>query len=55
MDVLEYEGRTYLFYATGDQERWGSVRAALYLGPLSEFYPRHFPPGAPRVRVRARP
>lgn len=54
VDLFEFEGNTYLYYATGDQQSWGSVRIAMYAGPLREFYESHFPSGAPTVRVTAR-
>lgn len=51
VDLFEYEGNTYLFYATGDQQTWGAVRTAQYAGPMSEFFARHFPEGLPSVKV----
>ncbi len=43
VDVLEYEGRTYVYYATGDQETWGTVRVAMYDGPEKAFFEGYFP------------
>ena len=43
VDVLEYEGRTYVYYATGDQETWGTVRVAMYDGPEKAFFDGYFP------------
>lgn len=43
VDLIEWEGRTYLYYATGDQETWSTVRVAMYDGPLKAFYEHHFP------------
>jgi hypothetical protein len=54
VDLFEWEGNTYLFYATGDQATWGAVRTAQYAGPMREFFAAHFPPGLPAVRVSAR-
>jgi hypothetical protein len=54
VDLFEWEGRTYLFYATGDQATWGAVRTAQYNGPMREFFERSFPPGVPSVTVSAR-
>jgi hypothetical protein len=54
VDLFEWEGRTYLFYATGDQATWGAVRTAQYNGPTREFFERAFPPGVPTVTVSAR-
>ncbi len=36
--MLELDGATYLYYATGDQATWGALRVARYPGPLREFY-----------------
>ena len=47
VDLFEWEGRTYLTYATGDQATWGAVRVAQYDGPLADFCVRHFPAGLP--------
>jgi hypothetical protein len=54
VDLFEFEGNTYLFYATGDQQTWGSVRLALFAGPMREFFESHFPAGAPTVKISAR-
>jgi hypothetical protein len=53
VDILERDGKTYLYYATGDQSTWSALRVAEYDGPLAEFFPAYFPPGQPSVRVRA--
>jgi hypothetical protein len=54
VDLFEWQGKTYVTYATGDQATWGAVRVALYDGPMKEFLTRHFPPGAPTIRASAR-
>lgn len=54
VDLFEFEGNTYLFYATGDQQSWGSVRLAFFAGTQREFFERHFPEGSPTIRVSAR-
>lgn len=54
VDLFEWEGRTYLYYATGDQATWGSVRVAMYLGPMKTFYESCFPTGVPTVKVTAK-
>jgi len=54
VDLFEHEGSTYFFYATGDQQTWGSVRLAMYPGPMREFFEGCFPSEAPRVKVSAR-
>ena len=43
VDILEYEGKTYLYYATGDQETWGTVRVAMYDGAEKAFFESYFP------------
>ncbi len=42
-DLIEYEGKTYLYYATGDQETWSTVRVAQYDGTEKAFFEGHFP------------
>ncbi|HVV72898.1 MAG TPA: hypothetical protein VHI52_15595, partial [Verrucomicrobiae bacterium] len=54
VDLFEYEGNTYLFYATGDQQTWGSLRVAMFPGTMREFYESYFPVGVPMLRVSAR-
>ena len=54
VDLFEFEGNTYLFYATGDQQTWGSVRLAMFAGPMREFFESHFPGDLPTVKVSAR-
>jgi hypothetical protein len=54
VDLFEWEGQTYLFYATGDQATWGAARIAQYPGPMPEFFARHFPPGAPTLKLTTR-
>lgn len=55
VDLFEWEGRTYLTYATGDQATWGAVRVAQYDGPMAQFFSAHFPPHQPGVVANARP
>lgn len=54
VDLFEYEQNTYLFYATGDQQTWGSVRMAMYPGSMREFFTAFFPPNVPVVTVNTR-
>ncbi len=54
VDLFEFEGNTYLFYATGDQQSWGSVRVAMFAGSMREFFEGHFPGDLPVVKVSAR-
>ncbi|MBI3851884.1 MAG: hypothetical protein HY298_16635 [Verrucomicrobia bacterium] len=53
VDLLEYEGNTYLYYATGDQATWGALRVAQYAGPMKEFFANHFPEGVPLIKATA--
>lgn len=46
VDLVEVDGKTYLFYATGDQETWGTVRVAMYDGNIKSFFESYFPKGA---------
>jgi hypothetical protein len=43
VDLLEYQHKTFLFYATGDQETWGTIRVAMFDGPMPKFFASHFP------------
>lgn len=45
VDLIEYNGKTYLYYATGDQETWSTVRIAMYDGPMQSFFTGFFPEG----------
>ncbi len=54
VDLFEWEGNTYLYYATGDQATWGSVRVAMYVGPMREFFESCFPVGPAGVTITAR-
>jgi hypothetical protein len=53
VDLFEWEGNTYVFYATGDQQTWGSVRVAMYPGSMKSFYEKQFPESVPMIRVSA--
>jgi hypothetical protein len=54
VDIIEYKGKTYLYYATGDQETWGTVRVAMYEGSEKEFFERHFPGNVKFIRASAK-
>jgi len=54
VDLFEWEGKTYITYATGDQATWGAVRVALYDGLMQEFFPSQFPVGMPTMKADAR-
>jgi len=52
-DLFEHEGNTYVYYATGDQATWGTIRVAMYAGPVREFLEAYFPAGVPAIRFDA--
>jgi hypothetical protein len=54
VDILEYGGKTYLYYATGDQETWSTVRLAMYDGSEKTFFESHFPVNIPLLKASAR-
>jgi hypothetical protein len=54
VDLFEWEGNTYLYYATGDQATWGSVRVAMYPGSMQSFYESYFPVGEKMSEASAR-
>ncbi|MBN2311840.1 MAG: hypothetical protein JXR94_22870 [Candidatus Hydrogenedentes bacterium] len=51
VDLFEWEGNTYIFYATGDQQTWGSVRIAMFLGSMQDFFETCFPEGEDMIEV----
>jgi hypothetical protein len=47
-DLIEFKGRTYLYYSVGDQLTWAKARRAVYPGPASKFLEACFGlPGLP--------
>ncbi len=54
VDLIELEGKTYVYYCTGDQQTWGDLKCAVYPGPMQEFFESYFPPGAAAVVVSAK-
>lgn len=42
-DLVEFEGRTLVYYSVGDQQTWSKLRRAVYPGPMSEFFRTCFP------------
>ena len=53
VDMLQYEGRTYLYYATGDQQTWSTIRVAMYNGLMKSFFENYFPAGKAFVKISA--
>jgi hypothetical protein len=54
VDLFEWEGNTYVFYATGDQATWGSVRVAMFPGTMPRFFASYFPAALPKLTFSAR-
>ena len=54
VDLMEYEGKTYLYYATGDQSTWGTVRVAMYEGAEKTFFEKHFPQNITLTKITAK-
>lgn len=36
-EIVEWEGKTYIYYAVGDQLTWMNIKRAVYPGPLADF------------------
>ncbi len=47
VDLIEIGGKTYVYYADGDQATWGDLRRAVYDGPMSQFFESYFPEPVP--------
>lgn len=54
VDLIEIDGKTYVYYCTGDQKTWGDLKRAVYAGPMAEFFESYFPAGAKTIEVSAR-
>ena len=52
-DLFEFEGNTYVYYATGDQQAWANIRVAIHPGPMKEFLESYFPEGVPKIMFDA--
>ncbi len=47
-ELVQWQGRTYLYYAVGDQLTWMNLKRATYPGPLARFLGSYFTvPGVP--------
>jgi predicted GH43/DUF377 family glycosyl hydrolase len=42
-DVIEFEGKTHLYFSVGDQRTWSKLKRGIYPGSLSEFLLNYFP------------
>ena len=54
VDILEYEDKTYLYYATGDQATWGTMRVAMFDGTEQAFFEAYFPEGSALTKISAK-
>jgi len=54
VDLIEIEGKTYVYYATGDQQTWCDLKRAVYPGPMQAFLESHFPEGAQSAEIDLR-
>ena len=52
--LIEIDGKTHVYYCTGDQQTWGDLKHAVYPGPMREFFESYFPANAPMTEVNAR-
>jgi hypothetical protein len=42
-------------YVTGDQSgKWGTIRVAMYAGPMQEMLEAYFPAGVPTIKFDAK-
>lgn len=49
-DLIEYGGKTYLYYAVGDQLTWMNIKRAVYSRSLGEFLAAWFPKSGESAR-----
>lgn len=54
VDLFQWEGNTYLFYASGNQADWGSLRVAMFHGSMKQFFASYFPAVTPTIQVRTK-
>jgi hypothetical protein len=54
-DLFEFQGNTYIYYATGEQTvEWGTIRVAMYAGPMKEMLEAYFPKDVATVKFDAK-
>ena len=53
-DVVEFRGRTYLYYSVGDQRTWSKLKRAVYPGPMAELLSGGFAASPPRPGAEPR-
>jgi hypothetical protein len=42
VDLVEFEGKTYIFYGIGDQLKWQGIKYAVYNGSFKELLTSYF-------------
>lgn len=42
-DIIEWRGKTHLYYSVGDQRTWMNIKRATYPGPMRDFFEAYFP------------
>ena len=48
LDMVEFNGKTHVYYAVGDQRTWMNIKRAIYYGPAAQFLAAWFKtPGVP--------
>ncbi|MBN2291296.1 MAG: alpha-L-fucosidase [Pirellulales bacterium] len=52
-DLCEIDGKTHIYYCSGDQATWGELREAVFPGTLKEFCESYFPAGVAPIKVSA--
>lgn len=51
-DVVEFKGKTYLYYSVGDQHTWAKLRRSVTDVPLAKFLRGYFPNGSAPTALR---
>ena len=55
VDLFEFRGKTYLYYATGNQRDWGTVKVAMFDGDMRSFFESYFPPDLGGIKISTLP
>lgn len=42
-DVIEFDGKSHLYFSVGDQRTWSRLKRGIYPGSISEFFLNCFP------------
>jgi hypothetical protein len=41
-EIVEVDGKTYVYFAVGDQLTWMNIKRAAYPGPMARFFAEYF-------------